>query len=88
MSKPRLSETQIVALLKEAESGVPVPELCRRHNVGQSSFYKWRSKYGGMEASDVRRLKELEDENARLKKMYANLSLKHEMLEDIVAKKL
>lgn len=88
MSKPRLSETQIVALLKEAESGVPVPELCRRHSVGQSSFYKWRSKYGGMEASDVRRLKELEDENARLKKMYANLRLKHEMLEDIVAKKL
>jgi len=62
--------------------------LCRRHNVGQSSFSKWRSKFGGMEASDVRRLKELEDENARLKKMYANLSLKHEMLEDIVGKKL
>ena len=88
MSKPRLTETQIVALLKEAESGVPVPEICRRNNVGQSTFYKWRSKYGGMEASDVRRLKELEDENARLKKMYANLSLKHEMLEDIVTKKL
>jgi len=88
MSKPRLTETQIVALPKEAESGVAVPELFRRHNVGQSTFYKWRSKYGGMEASDVRRLKELEDENARLKKMYANLSLKHEMLEDIVAKKL
>ena len=88
MSKPRLSETQIVALLKEAESGVPVPELCRRHNVGQSTLYKWRSKYGGMEASDVRRLKELEDENARLKKMYADLSLRHEMLEEIVTKKL
>ena len=88
MSKPRLSETQIVALLKKAESGMPVPDLCRRHNVGQSTFYKWRSKYGGMEASDVRRLKELEDENARLKKMYADLSLRHEMLEEIVTKKL
>lgn len=88
MSKRRLTETQIVALLKEAESGIAVPELCRRHGVGQSTFYKWRSKYGGMDASDIRRLKELEDENARLKKMYAELSLKHEMLEEIVTKKL
>ncbi len=77
-----------MSLLKEAESDVSVPELCRRHNVGQSSCYKWRSKYGGMDVSDVRRLKELEEENARRKKMYANLSLKHEMLEDIVAEKL
>ena len=82
MSKPRLSETQIIALLKEAESGVPVPELCRRHNVGQSSFYKWRSKFGGMEASDVRRLKELEDENARLKKMYAEERLVSEIRKE------
>jgi len=59
MSKPRLTEMQFVALLKEAESGVPVPELCQRHDVGQRTFHKWRSKYGGMEASDVRRLKEL-----------------------------
>jgi len=88
MSKPRFTETQIVALLKEAENGIAVPELCRRHGVGQSTFYKWRSKYGGMDASDIRRLKELEDENARLKKMYAELSLKHEMLEEIVTKKL
>lgn len=88
MSKVRFTETQIVALLKEAENGIAVPELCRRHGVGQSTFYKWRSKYGGMDASDIRRLKELEDENARLKKMYAELSLKHEMLEEIVTKKL
>lgn len=67
---------------------MPVPELCRRHGVGQSTFYKWRSKYGGMEASDVRRLKELEDENGRLKRRYADLSLKHQMLEEIVTKKL
>ena len=87
MSKARLTETQIVGLLKEAEAGVPVPELCRRHGVGQSTFYKWRSKYGGMEASDVRRLKELEDENGRLKRRYADLSLTHQMLEEIVTKK-
>ncbi len=87
MSKARLTETQIVRLLKEGEAGVAVPELCRRHGVGHSTFYKWRSKYGGMEASDVRRLKELEDENGRLKRRYADLSLKHQMLEEIVTKK-
>ncbi len=69
MSK-RLTESQIVSILKEAEAGIPVPELCRKHSIGQSTFYKWRSKYGGMEASDVRRLKELEEENRRLKQMY------------------
>ena len=88
MSKARLTETQVVALLKEVEAGVPVSELCRRRGVGQSTFYKWRSKYAGMEASDVRRLKELEEENGRVKRMYADLSLKHQMLEEIVTKKL
>jgi putative transposase len=87
MSNQKFTETQIVGLLKEAEAGVPVPELCRRYGVGKSTFYKWRSKYGGMDASDVRRLKELEDENSRLKKMFADLSLRHQMLEEIVAKK-
>jgi putative transposase len=85
MSK-RLTESQIVAILKEAESGIPLPELCRRHGIGQSTFYKWRSKYGGMEASDVRRLKELEEENRRLKQMYADLSLKSRMQEEIIKK--
>jgi putative transposase len=85
MSK-RLTESQIVAILKEAEAGIPVPELCRRHGIGQSTFYKWRSKYGGMEASDVRRLKELEEENRRLKQMYADLSLKSRMQEEIIKK--
>jgi putative transposase len=65
-----------------------VPEICRKHGIGQSTFYKWRSKYGGMEASDVKRLKELEEENRKLKDMFATLSLKHSMLEDIIAKKL
>ena len=85
MSK-RLTESQIVAILKEAEAGIPLPELCRRHGIGQSTFYKWRSKYGGMEASDVRRLKELEEENRRLKQMYADLSLKSRMQEEIIKK--
>lgn len=85
MSK-RLTESQIVAILKEAEAGISVPELCRSHGIGQSTFYKWRSKYGGMEASDVRRLKELEEENRRLKQMYADLSLKSRMQEEIIKK--
>lgn len=88
MRKSKWSESQIVAMLKEAESGIPVTELCRRHGVGESTFYKWRSKYGGMEVSDVRRLKELEEENRKLKQMYAELSLKHQMLDEIVKKKL
>jgi putative transposase len=85
MSK-RLTESQIVSILKEAEAGMPVPTLCRKHSIGQSTFYKWRSKYGGMEASDVRRLKELEEENRRLKQMYADLSLKSRMQEEIIKK--
>ncbi len=85
MSK-RLTESQIVSILKEAEAGMAVPTLCRKHSIGQSTFYKWRSKYGGMEASDVRRLKELEEENRRLKQMYAELSLKSQMQEEIIKK--
>ena len=75
MSK-RMTESQIVAILKEAEAGMPVKDICRKYGIGHSTFYKWREKYGGMEASDVRRLKELEEENRRLKQMYAELSLK------------
>ena len=77
---------QIVGILKEAEAGTPVPELCRKYSVGNSTFYKWRSKYGGMEASDVKKLKELEEENRRLKQMYADLSLKSQMQEEIIKK--
>lgn len=85
MSK-RKTESQIVAILKEVEVGMPIKDLCRKYGIGNSTFYKWREKYGGMEASDVRRLKELEEENRRLKQMYADLSLKSQMQEDIIKK--
>jgi len=85
MSK-RMTESQIVAILKEAEAGMPIKDICRKYGIGNSTFYKWPEKYGGMEASDVRRLKELEEENRRLKQMYAELSLKSQMQEDIIKK--
>ncbi len=74
--KKRKPESQIVAILKEAEVGLSIQEICRQYGIGQSTVYKWREKYGGMEVSDVKRLKELEEENRRLKQMYAELSLK------------
>ena len=86
MSKSRFTETQIVSILKEAENGVPVIELCRQHGISSATYYKWKSKYGGMEVSDIKRLKELDEENQRLKRMFADLSLKHEALKDIVEK--
>lgn len=85
MSK-RLTDNQIIGMLKEAEAGLPVPDICRKYGVVQSTFYKWRSKYGGMEASDIKRIKELEEENRRLKQMYADLSLKSQMQEEIIKK--
>lgn len=85
MSK-RKTESQIVAILKEAEAGLPIKDLCRQHGIGTATFYKWRAKYGGMEVSDVHRLKELEDENRRLKQMYAELSLKSQMQAEIIKK--
>lgn len=81
-----MTESQIVAILKEAKAGMPVKDICRKYGIGNSTFYKWREKYGGMEASYVRRLKELEEENRRLKQMYAELSLKSQMQEDIIKK--
>ena len=85
MSK-RMTESQIVAILKEADAGMAVKDICRKYGVANSTFYKWREKYGGMEASDVRRLKELEEENRRLKQMYADLSLKSQLQEEIIKK--
>ena len=89
MKKSRFSENQIINLLKEGESGaMTVPELCRLHGVGQSTYYNWKSKYGGMQASDLTKLKELEAENTKLKKMFADVSLQNMALKDIVEKKL
>lgn len=82
------SESQIVKILKEAEGGRLVKELCREYGMSDTTFYRWRSKYGGMEASDIKRLKELEAENAQLKKMFAELSLENMAIKDILEKKL
>ena len=87
MKKSRYSESQIMAILKEAESGVPVAELCRKHGMSDASFYNWRAKYGGMDASLIKRMKELEAENARLKKMYAESKMDSEILKDALSGK-
>lgn len=87
MKKSRYSDSQIMAILKQAEAGVPVPELCREHGMSSASFYKWRSKYGGMDASMMVRMKELEAENRRLKRMYAEERLKAEIIQEAMAKK-
>jgi|TARA_B100000767_G_scaffold269913_1_gene292621 putative transposase len=87
MKKSRYSDSQIMTIIKQADAGTPVPELCREHGMSSASFYKWRSKYGGMDASMMTRLKELEDENRRLKKMYADERLKAEIIQEAMAKK-
>ena len=87
MNISRFSEPQILAILRQAEGGVPVPELCREHGMSNASFYKWRAKYGGMDASMISQLKALEDENRRLKKMYAEMSMQAELLKEALGKK-
>ena len=87
MKKSRYTDSQIMAMLKQAEAGTSVPELCREHGMSSATFYKWRAKYGGMDASMVKRLKELEDENRRLKKMYAEERLKSELRQEALEKK-
>jgi len=88
MKKKRFSEAQIVGILKAGEAGVRLSDLCRRHGMGESTYYHWKSKYAGMSVSDLKRLKSLEEENRRLKRMFADLSLDHEILKDILEKKL
>jgi putative transposase len=87
MKTSRFTDSQIIAILKQAEGGSPVPELCREHGISNATFYKWRSKFGGMDASLMARMKELEDENRRLKKMYADERLKAEIIAEALTKK-
>ena len=87
MKMTRYSEPQILAILRQAEGGVPVSELCREYGMSNASFYKWRSKYGGMDASMISQMKALEDENRRLKKMYAEMSMQAELLKEALGKK-
>lgn len=87
MKKSKYSDNQIVSILNQAESGVSVPDLCREHGISNATFYKWRSKYGGMDASMLAKMKELEEENRRLKKMYAEVQLTADILKDAMKKK-
>jgi len=87
MKTSRFTDSQIIAILKQAEAGSPIPELCREHGMSTATFYKWRAKFGGMDASLMARMKELEEENKRLKKMYAEERLKAEIVAEALAKK-
>ena len=86
MRKSKFSESQIVSFLKEAEAGRKVSEICREHGVSTATFYQWRSKYGGMEASDVKRLKELQSENEKLKGIYAEMALENRAIKELLGK--
>jgi len=88
MKKTRYTESQIIKVLNEVEGGRKVKDICREYGISDATYYNWKSKYGGMTASDIRKLKDLEDENRRLKRMYADLSLQHEALKDVIEKKL
>jgi putative transposase len=87
MKRSRFSEEQIIAILKEQEAGLPTAEVCRRHGVSSATFYKWKAKFGGLEVSEAKRLRQLEDENAKLKKLLAEAMLDNAMLKEITAKK-
>jgi len=87
MKKSRFTESQILAILRQAEGGLPVPDLCREHGISTATFYKWRAKYGGMDASMMSQMKCLEEENRRLKRMYADLSMQADLLKEALGKK-
>lgn len=88
MKRSQFSEEKIITILREADAGAKVADLCRKHGMSDATFYKWKARYGGMDVSQLHRLRELEAENSRLKRMYAELSLTHQALQDVVQKKL
>ena len=88
MRKSRFSEEQIIKILKEKEAGAKLADLCRRHGISEQTFHRWKAKFGGMEVNDARRLKQLEDENTKLRKLVADLSLDREMLQDVIRRKI
>ena len=88
MKRSRFSETQIVSILKEADAGAKVKDLCRKHGISEATYYNWKSKYGGMEASDLKRMKELEGELSQYKRMYAELARENDAMRNLIEKKL
>jgi putative transposase len=88
MKSSRFTETQIIAILKEADAGMLVKDICRKHGISDATYYNWKSKYGGMAASDLKRMKEMETELSKLKRMYADLALENRALKDLIEKKL
>ena len=88
MKKSRFTESQIVAILKEGEAGVPVSELARKHGISRATYFNWRSKYAGVSVHELKRMKELEAENAKLKRMYAELALENAAIKDVLSRKL
>ena len=87
MKNTRFSDAQIIAILKQAESGVPVSELCREHGMSSAAFYRWRAKFGGMDASMISEMKAMAEENRRLKRMYADMAMQNDLLKDALGKK-
>ena len=87
MKKSKFSESQIVAILKEGEAGVPVAEICRKHGISAATWYAWKSKYAGVTVSELTRIRELEAENAKLKRMYAELALENNAIKDVLSRK-
>ena len=88
MKKSKFNESQIISILKKQQAGLSVSDICREHGISQATFFNWKSKYGGMDVNNLKRMKELEAENAKLKKMYADMSLMNEALKDLIEKKL
>ncbi len=88
MKKSRFSETQIVSILREADAGMKVSDLCRRHGISDATYYNWKSKYGGLDASKLKRMKEMEAELSQLKRMYADLALENRAMKELIEKKL